>query len=186
MSTEALIQRILTLHVIRHAREAGFIGTRRVIDRLGREQVVLETVVRQALELNEQGRFTEHFTLTVFRDLIADAVLWSDYEIVIERRCLRELLTRASSRSTWNLRTRLQPSERNSTAPFLFGFRTSISRHVYVRIEPIQSLHGMLIQGREAVDGNSQGSLRLECDAGIPFSVGTDDFGQLLGMFART
>lgn len=82
MSTEALIQRILTLHVIGYAREAGIMAATE-IDRLERERGVIEAVIRRALELNEQGKFTEHFTLTVFRDLIADTAFRSNYETVI-------------------------------------------------------------------------------------------------------
>ena len=82
MSTEAFIQRILTLHVIQYAREAGIMDPTE-IDRLEREHGVIEAVIRRALELDKQGKFTEHFTLTVFRDVIADTAFRSDYETVI-------------------------------------------------------------------------------------------------------
>lgn len=82
MSTEALIQRILTLHVIRFARQAGIMD-QTAIDRLKREHSVIGAVIRRALELDKQGGFTEHFTLTVFRDLIADPAFRADYESVI-------------------------------------------------------------------------------------------------------
>ena len=82
MSTEALAQRILASHVIRYGRETG-IMSQTEIDRLERERSVIDAVIRRALELDGLGRFTEHFTLTVFRDLIADSAFRSDYETVI-------------------------------------------------------------------------------------------------------
>ena len=79
MSTEALIQRILTLYVTDYARKAGLMDPME-IDRLEREQDVYKAAIRRALELDGQGKFTEHFILTVIRDLMTDKKFRSDYE----------------------------------------------------------------------------------------------------------
>ena len=79
MSTEALIQRILTLYVTDYARKAGMMDPME-IDRLEREQDVYKAAIGRALELDGQGRFTEHFIHTVIRDLMDDEKFRSDYE----------------------------------------------------------------------------------------------------------
>ena len=39
---------------------------------------------KRAYELDKEGKFDEHFTLTVFRDLMSDSVTRAEYEIAIE------------------------------------------------------------------------------------------------------
>ena len=82
ISSEALIQRILTLHVTKCARKDGLVDPAD-IDRLEQEQRVIASVVRRACELDEQGAFDEQFTLTVIRDLMADPDFRADYETAI-------------------------------------------------------------------------------------------------------
>ena len=38
---------------------------------------------RRAYELDKEGIFHEHFTLTVFRDLMSDSVTRAEYEMAI-------------------------------------------------------------------------------------------------------
>ena len=82
ISTEAFFQRIVTRHVIEHARKEGLMAPEHV-DRLQREQNILKTAARRARELDEAGAFDEHFTLTVIRDLMTDPDFRADYETVI-------------------------------------------------------------------------------------------------------
>ena len=82
ISTEALFQRIVTRHVTEHAGKEGMMAPEH-IDRLKREQNILETAARRARELDEAGAFDEHFTLTVIRDLMSDPTFRADYEKVI-------------------------------------------------------------------------------------------------------
>lgn len=82
VSLDALIQRILTGHATAYARSRGLMATAD-IDRLELEQSILATAVRRAQELNENGMFDEHFTLTVIRDLMTDPAFRADYEKAI-------------------------------------------------------------------------------------------------------
>ena len=82
ISTEALFQRIVTRHVTETARKEGSMAPDQ-IDRLQREQNILEIAARRARELDEAGAFDEHFTLTVIRDLMTDPKFRADYEKVI-------------------------------------------------------------------------------------------------------
>ena len=82
VTLDALIQRILTDHAAEYARRCGLMATAD-IDRLELEQSILATAVRRARELNENGVFDEHFTLTVIRDLMSDPAFRADYEKAI-------------------------------------------------------------------------------------------------------
>ena len=79
---DALIQRILTGHAAEYARRRGLMATAD-IDRLELEQSLLASAVKRARELNEDGVFDEHFTLTVIRDLMSDPAFRADYEKAI-------------------------------------------------------------------------------------------------------
>ena len=82
LSTEALIQRILTRHATRCARERDLLQAAE-IDRLEREQRIFATAVRRARELDAAGAFDEHFTLTVMRDLVNDPDFRAEYESAV-------------------------------------------------------------------------------------------------------
>ena len=82
LSTEALIQRILTRHATECARDRALLHATE-IDRLEREQRIYETAVRRARELDEAGAFDEHFTLTVMRDLMSDPDFRAEYESAV-------------------------------------------------------------------------------------------------------
>ena len=82
VSFDALLQRILTGHAAEYARSRGPMATAD-IDHLELEQSILATAVRRARELNENGVFDEHFTLTVIRDLMTDPAFRADYEKAI-------------------------------------------------------------------------------------------------------
>lgn len=78
IETNAYIQRVLT----RHAAQSG------VMDEAARERVelsekIIETAVQRARDLDEAGRFDQHFVLTVFRDLMGNPRFRADYERVI-------------------------------------------------------------------------------------------------------
>ena len=82
VSTEALIQRIVTTYVTKYARKNGLMGPED-IDRLEREQRIIVKAIRRAREVDDAGGFDEHFTLRVIRDLMTDQGFRADYETVI-------------------------------------------------------------------------------------------------------
>ena len=82
VSPEAYIQRIVISHVTQYAKKGGLMEPNE-IDRLEREQRILIRAVRRARELDGRGKFNEHFTLTVVRDLMTDPEFRTDYEKVI-------------------------------------------------------------------------------------------------------
>ena len=79
LSADAHIQSVLTGRATEYARSRDLMANAD-IDRLELEQSILETAVRRARELNENGVFDEHFTLTVIRDLMTDPAFRADYE----------------------------------------------------------------------------------------------------------
>ena len=82
VSTEALIQRIVTNYVTENARKNGLMDPKD-IDRLEREQKIIARAVRRAREVDDAGGFDEHFTLRIIRDLMTDQGFRADYETVI-------------------------------------------------------------------------------------------------------
>ena len=82
VSTEALIQRILTRYATGYARGRDLMEPSD-IDRLEIEQSIYERAVQRAVELDKKGEFNEHFTLRVIQDLMTDPDFRADYEKLV-------------------------------------------------------------------------------------------------------
>ena len=134
VSTEALIQRIVTHHVTEHAEKEGLMNPLD-IDHLQREQRILATAVRRARELDEAGAFDEHFTLTVIRDLMTDPQFRADYETVVGGDAYQSGLPGKSPLNMylgWYIKNAIPDA-----VPLLDGNRRP--RRIQIRNEPIQS-----------------------------------------------
>ena len=134
VSTEAYFQRIVTRDITDVARRRNLMD-RTEIDRLEREQTILERAVRHARELDEAGEFDEHFILTVVRGLMTDPGFRADYEAVVGGDAYENGLAGKfplNMHLGWYIKNAIP-----DVIPVLDAKRKP--RRMYVRNEPIQS-----------------------------------------------
>ena len=132
--TEALFQRVVTNHVIEHAKKGNLMDPED-IDRSQREQSILESAARRARDLDAAGAFDEHFTLTVIRDLMTDPQFRANYEAVIGGDAYQNGLPGKSPLNMylgWSIKNAVPDA-----VPLLDANRKP--RRMQVRNEPIQS-----------------------------------------------
>ncbi len=78
IETNAYIQRVLTLHATRSG-----VMEDAASERLELTEKIIEAAVQRARDLDADGKFDQHFILTVIRDIMGDPALRADYEKVV-------------------------------------------------------------------------------------------------------